>query len=224
MSLIVPWTEPGGTPCCCVTCQRQTLTTAWREFELTQAEYAALYAGGIFRRVFSGSASLNYVASCSISGSGTLQENTDYSLNGCSLSTSGDESSRTEDITTSTTCGTPLFGKSFGTSATLGVRIFDDGEAYQYGAQISISSGQHNFAVSYEQPLGIISAIIFQNFSTTSGPSSDNASINFEILGRTISVPYRIGTLQQAFNSGGSITDKSLLVSQHYFAFVPNAP
>lgn len=220
----VPWTTPGETPCCCVTCEEQTLTTAWRQFELSATEYAALYAGGIFKREFSGSASLTYAATCSINGSGTLSETTDYAVSACSSTSSGTETSRTESITTGTTCGTALYEKSFGTSATLGLRIFDNGSSYQYGAQVSISSGQHNFAVAYEQPIGIISAIIFQNFSTTASSTLDNAFINFVILGRTIAVPYRIGTLQQVFNSGGSITEKTLSVSTHYFNFVPSAP
>lgn len=218
-------TKAGKVSCtCCVSCERVTLSSDYREVELTQTEYAAILAGGSWERQYDGAASLSYTTFCSITGNGTLTQTNQYATSGCGFADSGGTvAAKVENITTSTTCGTALYSKGIATSAIIAVRIFDNGPVYQYGAQIRIASGQHNLSVSYEQPLGVIFGIVFQNFSTTSGPASDNTFLDFVILGRTISVPYRLAAAQFVGNSGGSGTG-SIAINSQSFEFVPSAP
>lgn len=55
----VPWTTPGGTPCCCIAeCPQQTIgySTATRH-TISADDYSSLYAGGTMRISYTGSAS-----------------------------------------------------------------------------------------------------------------------------------------------------------------------
>lgn len=64
MSAIVPWTYPGGPPCCCVTdCPTITtgVSTATR-LTITADTFALLYAGGTMRLSFAGDVSATAVS------------------------------------------------------------------------------------------------------------------------------------------------------------------
>jgi hypothetical protein len=209
--------------CCEANCSQPILTSNFREFELTALEYNALYAGGVLRRDFASSGSLTYVGStCSISATGTLNETTDYTVGGCSLSSSGTEISSIRNVTPSTTCGTAFYDSNISSSLLIEMQIFNNGNDYKYGAQIRFSSGQNNLSVIYRLGAGLFSAIIFQNSSTTA--STDNATRNITILGRTIAVPYALGSLQGSSNRSGSFSTQSLSVTQDAITFAPSAP
>lgn len=178
MSAIVPWNDPGELPCCCVTCEQQPLTPEWRQFELTQAEYAALYAGGIFERSVELSGDFERQNSLAFrqcitqaSGSGTVTTQYRYRAGSCQTSTQGsgglfsDEfqfnTSVEQTITTSTDCPplNPAFPPqpppyqldtaSFRSNIRILFRIFDNGETYQHGAQVVLFQGTHGLSAAW---------------------------------------------------------------------------
>lgn len=217
-------TKDGKVSCeCCEPCARPELTDNFREVQLTSAEYSALFAGGVLRRAFASSAALTYVgATCSISATGTLSETTDYPIGGCGADSSGTETQNIQNVNPSTTCGTELLSASIASSLRIDLKIFNNGTEFKHGAQIRFLNAQNNLGVVYRLGGGTFSAIVFQNFSTSA--SVDNANLGLTILGRTVQIPYGLGSLQGSSNRSGSFSTQSLSVTQDAITFVPSAP
>jgi hypothetical protein len=174
-------TKDGKVSCeCCVSCEQQALTSDWRQFELTQAEYFALYAGGIFERTAELSGDFERPeealrgAPCSIQagGSGTITAQYVRRPQLCATQSVFDEfpfnTTSSQNVTANTTCPTPSPGQIFdgitpetyilsdavfSSNTRIVFRIFDNGDSYKYGAQIRLFQGSHGLTASWENDL-----------------------------------------------------------------------
>ena len=83
MSAIIPWNDPGGAPCCCVSCNGlPSAPSSWREIQITANEFAQIYAGGsvLTEQTMSASASGGIDASRNLQISGTLSTSYNHPL------------------------------------------------------------------------------------------------------------------------------------------------
>lgn len=175
-------TRDGKVSCsCCVSCQQQALTSDWRQFELTKAEYLALFAGGIFQRTAELTGDFErpelglFGAPCTIQAGGSFTITTEYvyRLGSCATQTAtGDQdqfnTTISHNVTANTTCPTPGLAEIFDgitlptyiprlvsltSDVTILFRIFDNGDSYKYGAQVLLFQGSHMLRAVWETDL-----------------------------------------------------------------------
>ena len=243
MSEIVPWTDPGGTPCCCITnCAEPIANSAYRDIELTLDEYVAFYAGGTLVTQITGSASLTYTPAipASMSGSGSVsytRTNTiftspsplaEFRGPSCDKSTTDADTDYQPNCTSSITSnGTQETVRCFwGRGQGVSLKPYNNGATNAYGLQISVGN-PHQFVVEgqYVAPSGsLIKMAAIVAVPTSMSAANDNATFDLILPSRTVAVPYRRGlTFSQVPNWGGTVSGTAQ-INSHVMTYSPSAP
>jgi hypothetical protein len=172
MSAIVPWNDPGGTPCCCTSPCEYFFAEGFDDsflIALTESQYASIFAGGYFETLFEISAQYNVASynydvadsyslthriqynkpanSCFIDNTFTLLEASATHSPSVTLNSGVDHPATTYNTIFQDSTNSPPSTPSPTTLFGLGLRIHDTNgpTGYPFGARIEIS-GQISYS------------------------------------------------------------------------------
>jgi hypothetical protein len=208
----VPWNDVGGSPCCCgVTCLQQVPTGAYKNIEITAAQFDELYLGGTATCNFlmNGTSTFDRISVCylvTVNGTsgGTVNWTMDPNLcNRLAFSgvqppgvvTSTGSGSGTA-IAKTTPCSIPTF-RRFRTIplAFMDYAIYNSGGLYPYGIVIQLTfSGRIEYTVGSNSANAELVRV-----TTNNNPS--NSTVVLQLQSGNITVPTRDTVSQAPFET-----------------------